>query len=128
MTEFVDAGDSQAVAEVIRRALPAVGLAGMLVQLGGLPGFRPEPAQPRGLLRAAVPARLHQGDQTVELGRDGLLLLHVVRGIVLSREQLPGARLPEVLGSMLARAVRDDGGADAASALLTALRDAVELS
>lgn len=128
MTEFVDAGDSQAVAEVMRRALPAVGLDGMLVQLGDLPGFRLEPAQPRGLLRAAVPARLHQGDQTVESGREGVLLLHVVRGIVLSREQLQEGRLPEVLSSMLARAVRDTGGADAASAALTALRDAVELS
>lgn len=128
MTEFVDAGDSQAVAEVVRRALPAVGIEGVLSQLGELPGFRLEPAQARGLLRAAVPARLHQGDQTVESSRNGVLLLHVVRGIVLSREQLPAVRLPEVLSSMLARAVRDTGGGDAASAVLTALRDAGELA
>ncbi len=127
MTGFVDAGDAQAVAEVVRLALPAVGLDGLLVQLGGVPGFRFEPAQPRGLLRAAVPARLHQGDQTVESGREGVLLLHVVRDIVLAREPLSVGRLPEVLSSLLARAVRDSGGRDAASAVLTALRDAVEL-
>lgn len=127
MTGFVDAGDAQAVAEVVRLALPAVGLDGLLAQLGGVPGFRFEPAQPRGLLRAAVPARLHQGDQTVESGREGVLLLHVVRDIVLAREPLPVGRLPKVLSSLLARAVRDSGGRDAASAVLTALRDAVEL-
>jgi len=127
VTGFVDAGDAQAVAEVVRLALPAVGLDGLLVQLGGVPGFRFEPAQPRGLLRAAVPARLHQGDQTVESGREGVLLLHVVRDIVLAREPLSVGRLPEVLSSLLARAVRDSGGRDAASAVLTALRDAVEL-
>lgn len=128
MSDFVDAADPDAVAEVLRRALPAVGLDGLLAQLGAVPGLAVRPGRSRGLLRAAVPARVSQGDRTLECGPDGVVLLHVVGGIVLARDAVAPAELPGVLGSLVSRAAADPASGEDASVRLTALRDAVELS
>jgi hypothetical protein len=127
VSDFVDVGDPQAVADVVRRVLPVMGLDGLLEQLSGLPGLRVIEARPRGLLRPAVPAEVQQGDLTLRSTPDGAVLLHVVGGIALSHEQVPPAGVPEVLARLLGRAVAAAASGDEAAVRLTALRDVADL-
>jgi hypothetical protein len=127
VTDFVDVGDPLAVATVVRRALGLMGLDGVLKQLSGLPGLLVSEARPRGLLRSAVPAQAQQGDLTLSSTVDGAVLLHVVGGIVLSREAVPPAGVAEVLTKLIGRAVGAAGSADEAAVRLTALRDVADL-
>ena len=127
MNAFVDARDPASVEAVVQQALPVVGLEGVIHQLAALPGLQVTAGRARGVFRPAVPASVTYGDRTLRVAPGAAELVHIVGGIALAADPVTPAALPAVLAALVARAVDGYGGADQASVLLTALRDAVEV-
>lgn len=127
MNGFVDATDPASVEAVLRAALPAVGVAGVLAQLAQVPGLQVEPGRSGGLFRAAVPAQVGYRDRTLRWDPAGPVDVHMVGGIVLSTEPVVAAGVAALLADLVTRAVRDHEAGDAVSVGLTALRDAVQI-
>ena len=127
MNGFVDARDPASVEAVLQQALPVVGLDGVILQLAGVPGLQVTPGRARAVFRPAVPASVSYGDRTLRVAPGSAQLVHVVGGIALAADPVTPSALPGVLAALVARAVDGYGGADQASVLLTALRDAVEV-
>jgi hypothetical protein len=121
---FVDAADPQAVEAVLRDALALLGADRVLETLATVVPVRRGRAG--GLFRDPEPDQVAVGDRLLrvdDLGRASLQ--HVVGGIVLATDPVMPAALPGVLASLVTRSVADQGSQDAASVVLTALRDAV---
>jgi hypothetical protein len=76
--------------------------------LGSVDGLTYEPGSPRRLWRAGVPPRLTVGDWQFDVVErsTALRVRHTVRGVVLSRSELPAGEAAEVL----ARALSDVAG------------------
>lgn len=127
MSDFVDPTDSAAVEAVVRVALTGIGPAGLLAQLASV--LPVQPGRPGGLWRAGQPTVVQVGEEALSIPARGRpSLQHVVRGVVLSQEEVPPAALPGVLAALVVRAVADSGGHDEAAVLLTSLRDALDAS
>ena len=126
MSGFVDATDPRAVEEVLRAALPGMGIGGLAASLQSLPGVAVRSGRARGLLRAAEPTVIGEGDEQIALtpGADAVRN-HVVGGVILSREVLAPPAVPAVLARLVVRAVLRHDSADAAAVLLTSIRDAL---
>lgn len=128
MSGFVDATDAGVVEQVLRQALPVVGVDGLLAQLAGVPGLQVERGRRGRLLRAAVAPQASYGDRTLRFDPAGPVVVHVVGGIVLATEPVAPAALPGQLAALVVRAVGGTTAPDDASVVLTALRDAAEIA
>jgi hypothetical protein len=123
---FVDASDAAQVEAVLAAAVTALGPAGALASLAGLPELEVVPARPGGLFRAPTPATVEYGDKRLSVDAKGRVTLHhVVGGIVLSQDSVSRTALPATLAALVVRSVEASGATDEVSVLLTSLRDAV---
>lgn len=121
---FVDATDPTAVEDVLRRALALLGADRVLETLATVVPVRL--GRDGGLFRSAEPDRVAVGDRVLWIDEhERASLQHVVGGVVLATDPVQPAALPGVLAALVTRAVSGQGSADAASVLLTSLRDAV---
>jgi hypothetical protein len=126
VNSFVDATDPAQVEAVLAAAVTALGPAGALASLAGIPELEVVPARPGGLFRAPTPATVEYGDQRLSVDARGRATLHhVVGGIVLSQDAVSRSALAGALAGLAVRAVADSGANEEVSVLLTALRDAV---
>jgi hypothetical protein len=128
VSDFVDPTDPAAVEAVVATALRAIGVDALLVQLSNVPDLYVQPARPGGFFTAASPAMVASGDRRLLLEPRAGTLEHLVGGVVLARDPVTPAALPGVLSALVCRAVAVSGANDDVSVLLTALRDAVEIS
>jgi hypothetical protein len=124
MTDFVDAADPHAVETVLRDALALLGADRVLETLASVVPVRR--GREAGLFRGAEPDQVVVGDRVLHVDDAGRASLqHVVGGIVLATDPVMPAALPGVLASLVSRCVAALGSQDAASVVLTSLRDAV---
>lgn len=124
MTGFVDAGDPHAVEAVLREAVALLGVDRVLETLSTVVPVRR--GRDGGLFRSPEPDRVMVGDRVLNVDEAGRAALqHVVGGIVLATDPVAPHDLPGVLASLVSRSVAAQGSHDAASVVLTALRDAV---
>ena len=128
MTGFVDPADPAAVEAVLRQALTVLGADALVTQLAEVPELQVQPRRPGRLLRPASPGVVEYGDRRLVLTDGGATLDHVVGGVVLARDPIGRAALPATLAALVCRSVTSSGAHDEVSVLLTALRDAVEIS
>lgn len=128
MSDFVDATDPAAVEAVLAKALPAIGLDAVLLQLAAVPDLYVEPARPGGFFRPRAPGIVGYGDRRLLLDPTAATLEHLVGGVVLARDPVSRTALPGALAALVCRSVADSGATDDVSVLLTALRDAVAIS
>jgi hypothetical protein len=121
---FVDATDPADVEGVLRDALGLLGADRLLDALTSVLPVRR--GRSGGLFRAAEPDQVMVGDRVLSIDRhQRASLQHVVGGVVLATDPVQPAALPGVLAALVTRSVTQQGSADAASVLLTSLRDAV---
>lgn len=121
---FIDATDPAAVEGVLRGALALLGADRLLEALASVVPV--QRGRDGGLFRAAEPDRVAVGDRVLWIdAAQRASLQHVVGGVVLATDPVQPAALPGVLAALVTRAVAQQGSADAASVLLTSLRDAV---
>lgn len=121
---LVDPLDPAEVAPVLAAALAAMGVGGVVDLLVRLPGVHLEEARPKRLFSPAVPGLVHLGEEhRLSLG-DPVLHEHVVGGVVLARDPLPGGDLPGVLARLVAELVRREAAVEEAAVALSAVRDA----
>ena len=126
MSGFVDATDRAQVEAVLAAAVTALGPAGALASLAGIPELEVVQARPGGLFRKPTPATVEYGDQRLSVDARGRASLHhVVGGIVLAQDSVARTALPATLAALVVRSVEASGATDEVSVLLTALRDAV---
>lgn len=121
---FVDATDPTAVEAVLRDALALLGPDRVLETLASVVPVRL--GRDGGLFRSAEPDQVAVGDRVLWIDQhQRASLQHVVGGVVLATDPVLPAALPGVLAALVSRAVAQQGSSDAASVLLTSLRDAV---
>ncbi len=120
---YVDPTDPVAVGSVLQATVDTGGLDAVADLLARLPGTRQTPAEPRGFLRAAVPAAIWLGTETCWACTSPPTLLQVVGGVVLHRETVEPGEVAGSLSRVVADLVRRTGAVDDASAALTAARD-----
>ena len=121
---FVDAADPAAVEAVLRDALGLLGADRVLEVLSSV--LPVQQGRAGGLFRSAEPDRVAVGDRVLWVDEhQRASLQHVVGGVVLATDPVQPAALPGVLAALVTRCVAEQGSSDAASVLLTSLRDAV---
>ncbi|MCW2601218.1 MAG: hypothetical protein JWM02_3047 [Frankiales bacterium] len=124
MTAFVDPTDSAAVEQVLRAALAGIGPAGLLSELSSVLPVRL--GREGGLFRQGQPTVIQVGEEALSIPARGRpALQHVVGGVVLSSDEVAPSALPGVLAALVMRSLAETGAHDAASVLLTSLRDAL---
>ena len=127
MSDFVDPTDPAAIEAVLAKALPALGVDALLVQLAGVPDLYVQPPRPGGFFKPPTPAIVAYGDRRLMLDPATSTLEHLVGGVVLARDPVTRAALPGALAALVCRSVVGSGAADDVSVLLTALRDAASI-
>jgi hypothetical protein len=120
---YVDPGDPEAVAAVVRATVETGGLVAVGDLLARLPGTSTTAEVPKGFLRAGVPASIWLGPEHCWSATEPPTLLHVVNGVVLHREAVDPGEAGPLLGRIVAELVRRTGAVADASAVLTAARD-----
>ncbi len=126
---FVDPLDPPSVEQVLSSSLSGLGRERTLEHLSTVPGLGQRAGRPGGLFRGAEPALVWCGDRVLRFDEhDQGVLDHVVGGIVLASDPVPGPAVAGVLASLVVRSVQATGAADDVAVLLTSLRDALESS
>jgi hypothetical protein len=120
---FVDPTEPEAVSAVLAATVAAGGLDALTDLLGRLPGTTSTPAEPKGFLRAAVPASIWLGPETCWSCTRPPTLLQVVNGVVLHRDTVHPGEAAGRLARVVADLARRTGTVADASAVLTAARD-----
>jgi hypothetical protein len=127
VSDFVDPADPRAVEDVLAKALPAIGIDGVLAQLDAVVDLEVVPPRAGGLFASRRPGAVSYGDRRLVLD-DRPVLEHIVGGVVVARDAVTRGALPGMLAALVCRSVAESGAADQVSVLLTALRDATAIS
>ncbi|MDX6302909.1 MAG: hypothetical protein QOF53_4123 [Nocardioidaceae bacterium] len=123
---FVDPSDEQQVAAVLDAVLRTLGVLGVRDLLARMPGSRSEASRPGGMFRRAEPASVWVGPEHQIVLSDPVVHAHVVGGVILARDPLPGGRLPQALARLLVAAIADQASQSEAAVVLTAARESTE--
>jgi hypothetical protein len=123
---FVDPSDEQQVADVLDAVLRTLGVLGLGDLLARMPGSRSEASRPGGMFRRGEPASVWPSPEHQIVLSDPVVHAHVVGGVILARDQLPGGRLPQALARLLVAVIADQGSQSEATVVLTAARESTE--